>query len=388
MLLAGGIGSVYSSEIKAQAPFTWVDGGAWGPRVFWSGVLLAGILLVHRQSRIDAAREQAREAMMDLAGDLKETVRTMPPEGFLTSYAALYQEAEFALSLVVSLPPGQRPAELVPAAIRRVLRMVAVLAKQFDRSPEGASYSANLMLYRAAEAIPEAERAAVESRLRFCPDEMARLDALRGVLDLRRDLSTAAEDPECEPLDWLPDDFAFPIPWRPYAQHRRRGDTARRFRIAPGAPVAFTLGTFSQVPDTSKIDDWCRAYSVLLDEVPSIESFFGEAEGVHIASLVSIAISPPIDPTEGDRTEGSAPEREAGEGVRRIVLESGAVVQIEPDHDEDPVLVPVWGHEPVAVLNIDSDRINLLRGNDRIIGQFYDALTPFRSILARLIREL
>jgi hypothetical protein len=372
LLLAGGIGSIYGGEIRRAFPFTWMDGRVNGPAFFWTFVLTAGALLTWRQWQVDRVRErsqdaliQAQDQMMDAQGKmigaqsemiaaqkeaarltdkLQFTVRTMPPAEFLDDYARYYRAAEEIVRLMLAAPPAERTPEVLRAAIRRLLRILALLAKRFDSAPASVSYGANLMVYRRLESIPGAERDGVKNRIRGV-GRNGGLDEADGILDLHPELTTVAEDDNAAPSASLRDPLALVIPRKPYADFPKPGESHRRFRITPGAPVAFVLRTFSQMPDTAKVRDWCDTETILNnDEVSDVEHYFEQGQGSDCKSFASIALHAP-----------------------------GA----------DPL-----NEDPVAVLNLDSQARDMLRGSREVVLQYMRVTTPFQLLLAVLAAEL
>ena len=368
LLVTGGVGSVFSNEIKQTAPFTWHALRQLPPvGLFWALVGVSGLFLLWRQIAIDHARQQAQteiesrantliEAqgrMIEAQGRMEEqadalmrTVRTMPPDGFLALSASLYLEADAALSTVFDPPPGRRDPELIAEAIRGVLRAVAILAQEFDRKPGTPVYSANLMVFRSSAELHPLDLQFFQDRLRFAPEEW-KVEDLKGVLYLRKDLSTAAADEEADPLPEFTElELALAIPWRHLANHRIPGENRMRYRVVPGAPIAFVTRSVSQITDTFEIDTWCEQNTLLTtDEITPIVKYFEEDIGSLLRSFVSIALMPSYLPELGF-------------------------------------------HDPIGVLNIDCNEVGILSAGGETLEQFVTAVTPLRVILSKLLVAL
>jgi len=255
-------------------------------------------------------------------------LQTLPPSGFLSSFGGAYNQAA-AQTLLVTVGP-QSSLSQINHAIRNVLGAIVEVAKDFDEESK-AIYGANLMLWR-----PLGEKFEC-TNLTVLGHYGTGNPALLGHLELVTDLSTrtdlvSSEYSEDKKLTAL----LMPIPIDQKMQRDRIGAT--RDPLIPGAPQAFARGEmflFSSVDDYRR---WLDDYSSQgLDTVNALKDYFDNA-GRHIRSF----------------------------GSRPIV---------SPDAKQDVM----------AVLNIHSDRENLLQDGGPTM--FAPLIEPFCFLLATLLRR-
>jgi hypothetical protein len=273
-VIAGLLGSVYSREIGNAFPFYWGPYDSVSPHAlgFWSTLFTFALLFFCRQSATDRARQQ----FVDL-------LRTLPPADFLSSFDSVLTECEEAAATV--LRDSALNTEAIERAIRVVLDGVVTLAALFDGRPYGVTYAANIMVFRDTRSLPQTELSTLKERLKFLDPETDPR-ALHGVLDLELLLSTTTATPgEPEPdSDLQP--LCLPIPTS------IRSDDGRRWRLLPGAPLAFESGAMELYTDTSTLGDWCRKYGDFSGTVcGAVETYFGSSSGMRIRSFVSFPLS-------------------------------------------------------------------------------------------------
>lgn len=340
-LLAGLWGSLYSSEIRSAWPFQSgpYQGVSAHALFFWSLVLSATFLFFLGQVLVERARRQAEQELTKRSGKLEELIRTQPPEEFLSLCADLYKTC-FATQDVFNYSHGLRSEpEEVAQSVRFVLRTFVILAQSFDRAPN-LRYAANVMLFRDAQQLTPAARTEIKQRLRFCDQEIG-IENLRGVLDLRCDLSTvslssnADSDPDLKPL-------ALPVPRQDHPGKVFPGEAEYRSRLLPGAPRAFYKGKMECYLDTSTLRAWCERHG---DFSPGIQQdlddyFRNHAMGIHVKSFVSI-----------------------------------------------PLWNPQLENEVMGVLNLHRDEIGILKA-EPLARQFFQVVTPNVLTLERLLSSL
>lgn len=337
LLVTGGIGSVFSNEIRAAFPFVWPADGSvrWEAVVFWSLALVSAMAFFFQQCAVDRARRNAQVEMIERARELEHLIRTHPPANFLTVFAKLFDSADKALELSIGSPTGTVKREVVEEGIRNVLRIIATLAQEFDGDHPDTNYSANIMLFRASIDIPAVEREAVKRRLMFC-DEAISVENLKGILDLRPELSTTARDKDAKPDADTPA-IALPIPQTP----KEHG----KYRVLPGAPLAFVDKECDIYNDTEKLDEWCRKEGDFTQAiVTKLVTFF--AENPRIRSFISIPLFERAKDGSDDKTS-----------------------------------------DPFAILNIHSDRPNLLMGQGEPVVHYTAIVRPFQLILVKLLHS-
>jgi hypothetical protein len=271
-VIAGVLGSVYSPEIGKSFPLYWgpYDSFSLPVLLFWSTLLAFALLFFFRQAATDKARQQ-----------LVELIRTLPPADFLSEFDRVLRECEQVVEQVRS---GSVQTEAIEGAIRVVLDGIVTLAGLFDGRPYGVTYAANIMLFRQTRSVPEAELKLLMDRLRF-RDTVLDARALQGVLDLQLPLSTTTATARPDP-DGNLQPLALPIP------PSIRSEDGRRWRLLPGAPLAFITGNMELYTDTSTLGQWCRTYGDFSETVcAEVESYFGSSTGMRIRSFVSFPLA-------------------------------------------------------------------------------------------------
>jgi hypothetical protein len=340
-LLAGVLGAVYTKEIEEAFPFhlTRLAGGfSFRALSFWFCALFSAILFFFREQAVakDRKKEQqdarvAQEALIQRARELEHLIRTHPPANFLAIFARLYDIAALVEGRNFGAPQVTTDGESQLAAdIRLILRLVATLAQKFDGDNPDVRYAANIMVFKATKDLRQEERSEIKNRLQFC-DEDLDVQNLRGILDVELPLSTTASDIDSKIDDGLVR-FALPIPQNPKSNGRSR--------VLPGAPMAFVDKVLDMYVDTRNLHKWCDENGDFTVAVKhKLKSYFEAHEQV-IRSFVSIPIF-----------GGSA---------------------LESDN-------------PIAVLNIHSNKPNLLKGDGEPVTHFVDLIRPFQLVLSRLL---
>lgn len=258
-LVAGLLGSVHGSEVARAFPLSCCEFEkvAWGAVAFWSTASVTALLFVVQQRIGEEDRAAAEERLRVRSEELETLLRTMPPPDFLHFFSEVHDRCDAARQ--IALTPG---AELQDRAraIRYILEGIALLARKFDRA-DGTDlrYAANLMTFRALDEIAEEERHGVRERIRFLERGVG-LDSLRGILELRRDHSAFAEgsDPDAAP-DPHVREIVLPVPRRDDEQARGvfDGESMVRWRVLPGAPMAFVRGELEVYTDVEDMVRWC-----------------------------------------------------------------------------------------------------------------------------------
>jgi hypothetical protein len=335
IIVTGGIGSVYSTEIKAVYPFRW------GPMpfsleasVFWFLAIVTSCAFYFRQKADDAHRHEAQERVLDRARELERLVRTLPPANFLSVFSQLYNTADKMESVAFGLPTEPIDKEVLEKCTRVVLRLIATLAQTFDGDHSGVRYAANLMMFRPSSDLSAEQKEQIRKRLQFCDDAIG-IDNIKGVLDLHPKLSTTAEDDESGP-DASVSPLAIPIPLNPKVNGR--------YKILPGAPHAFVDKEPDLYTDTANLRKWCDDHGDFTEEIKGkLAAYFNTHEKT-IRSFISI----PLFRTSDDGNDAI-------------------------------------GEDPIAVLNIHSSRVGLLREQGEPLTHFVSIVRPMQLILTKMI---
>jgi len=355
LLFTGGLGSIFSVEIRRSFPLYWgvFDGVpftpiSWEAFLFWVMALVTSSAFFFRQRAGDKSRRDAQDSLLRHAGRLEELVRTLPPENFLGMFSKFYVAAENLVSSLTHPPHGAVERESHEIAIRSVLQMVGALAQCFDGNHPEKRYAANIMVFRGSETIPQEERRAVTDRLRFC-DEGIGLDGLRGVLDLDTALSTTSGEGSDPDDDLVP--LALPVP-------RQVKNADGKWRVLPGAPHSLVTKCPSGNVDTHQIDQWCTMHGDFTQSIRSaLAGYFREAN--YMRSFVSLPLCT-LAQLAGDATDD--------------------VECPEPNY-------------PIGVVNIHCSESGMLRSvaecdGNRPLLYFHAIATPFVIHLVKLLTQL
>lgn len=287
-LLAGGLGSVYSNQIRNAWPLYWGSEGWSGISpyavAFWLAVAAFGVLFFGRQWAADKARHVSQTQLVDNAKTLEELVRTLPPKGFLTQVAGAFEISRSALLDVVVREEATRTD--FEHAVRIVLGNIVNLARYFDGSPNGVDYAANIMLYEPFDGLESEALAQKRDGLMFFPADMD-IGTLRGRLCLLQAFSVSTLAKRVSDPDPRLVEFSLPVPEALYSDIE-----SRRCRVLPGAPyAAFVDGRMSAFSDTSDLVKWCEDTG---DFTPSLRSeirqYFDSERGREVRSFFSLAI--------------------------------------------------------------------------------------------------
>jgi hypothetical protein len=288
-LFAGLLGSLYADEIKAVFPFV-----IWHTQisrhaviVFWGSALLATFLFFLAQRGSEAERQESESRLDHRSEELAKLVRTLPPSDFLFTFRRIFWDCSVALAGVLGTPDSELSATLVEEAIRVVLAGVAKLAQKFDGAPEDFRYAANIMLFKPSEDLTNQTIEEIRKVLKFSPPETD-LRALRGVLVLEATLSTTNQSavPLKPDTDLTPIALAVP--------RIDRDPLTDKWRVLPGAPMAFCKGSLELYTDTHTLGDWCRSEGDFLGSTSSeIDSYFKSVPATQRdRSFVSISLKP------------------------------------------------------------------------------------------------
>jgi len=331
--VAALLGSLYQEHIKSAFPFVLghgpIDPIAIG---FWILAVVATIGFWTAQAERNRSREEAEARLIARTEQLERLIQTLPPTEFLEAFADVVVKCQRACTDLEKDESARKGRAALHQVGRFVLFGIANLVRLFEGSPRGTVYAANIMIFRPMTSLSPTELEALKDRLRFTQPDTD-LKKLRGVLDLRIELSTSTEDlGDAGPnQDSKLAPLALPVP----VAYKTEDGT--RWRVLPGAPLAFCLGEASGYTDTKQLSDWCRTDADFAPSVAAaIEAYFAGAAGTNIRSFVSLPLTAQGTP------------------------------------------------EPPAILNIHSSRPRLL--SERESGkQLWPLLEPFREMLLDVV---
>jgi len=277
-LFAGLFGALYADDIKASFPFAIGFGPISGPAaVFWSLALLATFLFFLAQRASDIERQTSEARLDERSDDLTRLIRTMPPSDFLFAFRDIYQNCAGALNAAIAELNNR---ESIEKAIRIVCKGVAILAQRFDGASAHFVYAANVMHYRPISELDARDLKEIRARLRFVEPEMD-ISTLDGVLDLDPSLSTATRtDDQESDTELMP--LALPVP------HVRKTED-QKWRVLPGAPLAFCQEAIDGYGDTGTLGSWCREQGFSHGVAQEVEAYFRERSST-VRSFISLPI--------------------------------------------------------------------------------------------------
>src|SRR5882724_4148076 len=86
-VFAGLLGTLYTDDIRSAVPFEWAPSGFLSihATLFWVCFLVFGITFLSRERAVERNRSEAERR-------LDQTIRTMPPRGFVTEFARYYEQ--------------------------------------------------------------------------------------------------------------------------------------------------------------------------------------------------------------------------------------------------------------------------------------------------------
>jgi hypothetical protein len=287
--IAALLGSIYTAEIKSAFPFYWGGGHVLWPVVaFWLLGIAAALMFWSGQHASNKQRAEAEERLIARTEELGNLVRTLPPADFLAVFSDLYEGCSRIYHKLLEAHEDAAGGPELASSIRYVLFSLLNLLRRYEAGTADTVYAANIMLYRPMSRLTAAAREQIRERTKFLPAETD-FSSLRGVLDVVTDLSTTTRT-EAE-VDASLSHIALPVPVQ------TRTEDGSRWRVLPGAPLAFCEAQIFLYHNPGKLSDWCREHG---DFQPSViqmmDEYFQRDPGRSIGSFVSIPL--PSDSAE------------------------------------------------------------------------------------------
>lgn len=371
VLVTGVYGSIHGSVIlDGLGSFTGPSSPDFNPEAT-RFTLLAGItsllyglqrwsLLLQREAQnrtynnSQQRLEESTDRLEESTRELRSEIRTMPPENFLDAFGRVFRKME---NTVQSLLIGESPdPSLVRFSIRVLLENVAEIAQLFDGNPSEA-YHTNVMTYHSPSEFKGQPQLveALQDRLTFA---RAGVDVMRmrGILDLRCDLSTRTTDPTEDSAE--PDPSLSPLVLGIPDIIREGGIESGRYYALPGAPIAWANRYADQYANTEELLDWYQTRCVKDDFVEQeIRSYFEEGDP-EIGSFLACS----------------------------LIYDQGSEDPINPDLAIDDLLRDEHGVEmPVGVLNLHRASEGILKDNPEAGEYFLTVTRPLRILCTRLL---
>lgn len=339
ILVTGGVGSIYSREIRNTFPFHFHERVPTSVKaaIFWSLAIVTAALYGWQQLKGLNSDDKAQRRLISRAKSLERLLRTMPPENFLAVFNQMYLLCDSARKFAYQPVVPTEDLDHLEGRVRAILRNIAILAQNYDGNHPNVKFAANIMIYRdRSEFIGDEQKTDLTRRLRFCDDGVT-IEGLRGVLDLDINMSTIALDENALP-DATLRPLALPVP---VIVKDNRG----KYNALPGAPAAFVNRKPEIYANADDIEIWCKDHGNLKHDVVSAISTYFRNES-SIKSFISIPLF------RNDKAGGE--------------------------------------EEPMGILNIHCDSQKLLKmhrqdGQDGPISNFVAVMAPFILILADLV---
>jgi len=361
-LVTATLGSVYATDIKARISGTNENVNldlvillALVTTLFYAAQRWATLI---QKEAVSRSTENVRKELLESSNELKEFVRTMPPESFLEVVGRLHVRADNLLRVLLdsSVPVQQ---ETIRFALRTVLDYIAEAARTFDDKTTE-RYHANIMIYHPPTEFSEAETAdRLQKRLVFERDATS-IQLSQGVLDLRTDLAIrTSNEAGAEPkMDLSLSPFLLAIP-----NLIREPDGDRRFYTLPGAPLAWARKSADQYSDVDALLGWYQNECVPDAAVASqMRAYFnGEDSGIGSFAAYALVFN------EQNYIQQRDEAVHVDESVYDLTL------------DEDGSEVPI------GVLNIHRASAGILRGDSKAGPYFMRATRPLRVICTHLL---
>lgn len=265
-VIAGAFASIYTAEIKA---------GGMECFLFFASCLVFFVLVATREYILGGTTKKYQN-------DLLQAVLTMPPQNLLYIYNKLYLSVSKTAQKALNTPDTEDRKEKLGDAIRLTLDGLCTLIAAFENYPDDAVYSSNIMIYHPIESLNTPEmRDNILDRLHFTQERT--LDGLKGVLDLRMDLSNTSSMNNSFAKDDSLTPFALPIP-------ETESSVIGKSKLLPGAPTAFVKKT-CLIEDTAGLGDFAQERcDVAPGIVQDIRLYFEGEPKKNIGSILSISL--------------------------------------------------------------------------------------------------
>ncbi|MGH1456047.1 MAG: hypothetical protein ACRBDI_04650 [Alphaproteobacteria bacterium] len=274
----------------------------------------------------------AQKELIEKSDELEEIIRTLPPEGFLDLFSEKYDEAHGVYKALLA-SDGQVTKQDIELSIRGILLGILRLTTYFDRAAEDHSYGANIMIFTDAYKEDKTFKPDLRENLKFVNDDVD-LNKLKGLIYLKHELSTNSKEDDSS----MDDDLQKILLALPVPNEAKSADT-QKFRALPGAPLAIALNKSNVYANTETLDEWVRTQGDFNKTIETqIKEYFCSGIGQEIKSFCSFPLS----------------------------CDDG---------------------EPIAVLNIHKNAINILSGKDQF-AMYIKIMCPFLSMLSELVNKL
>lgn len=347
-IVVGILGSVKSHEINQAFPFYWgeYEGYSWPAIIFWILLLFVtfGYIVVAHGSH--GRRIKNEEKLIAQAEDIKRTLGSMPPNGFLETFNFLFEKVYVSTRLCIEECSKENSAETevesIEKTIRSILNVVLSLCREFDDNLKNPVLSINIMLPVKSNNCTEEQIKMLDSNMMF-EDRKATMKNMLGALVLMPKLSVRAVPTETSAINVdlqqvAPDNIEFVVMGLPDIDIDNNEEF---FKAIPGASRAF----YNEKPQGYKdIDEMLvechdqEKTNLNGAETKEIIKYFDKGAGKDIESFMSVSFRI----NDGDIN---------------------------------------------GVLNIHSSAKGLLGQDERVVS-FFQVIRPFMLLLSELLIEL
>ncbi len=251
---------------------------------------------------------------------LRELISTMPPTDIMSLYA---DAIEICHKLTASNTSStiQPPVSDIIDSANAIIRWISTIAWNYDRRPR-ARYAANVMLYFPISHIDSSSQR-IKNLLTF--EVNYDFSKWKGLLYLDTELSAVNDQPG---KDVALTEFVLPVP----TIIRRVVGGEERFKALPGAPIATSTDTPDYYKDTWQVKDWLSTEADFTGEQEELICGYFRDSATKVRSFLSI----PIQDDNGN---------------------------------------------PLAVINIHSDKVDIFRATDESVLRFVLLIKPLLEML-------
>lgn len=245
ILLAGTWAGLHSADFRTSGLVSWVEALAFTPgQIFVVLVVIAVIMIGGHYHAAELERKAGIDELKARSHTLAETLRTLPPESFLSVYPEVYATAIEGYEGSIRFDT----AESARRAVRLILRSISYLAESFDRPITPRTYSAAAFLYCREKQLGGLRDWPENVDWIYQPKFLPRNFSGGLVLDPR--LSTTSHSDRAEPMSVAP--VILPIA-EPDRDHPTASMPLGRLRVLPGAATAFVTQQLQIYADTHQI---------------------------------------------------------------------------------------------------------------------------------------
>lgn len=280
VILIGIYGSMYG-DIMRKETFNFQN------EIIRNGWLLLGITiflgLVHTQCS-NSIQNKRQAKLLSKTEEIYSLYRTMPAEGFLAEFSAIYKFCHETRNDLFSNTAYIEDDSAF--AIRAILSGIISLTVAYEKHQKGARYGANLMLFLPTPNLNIDELRRLEGIMKFLSSGF-NLARLKGALVLLPMMSISSDQNDFNATDdKLAASFALPVP------NTEKDNVVDKYIALPGAPLAFLTNYTNQYGDISSLCSWMENEGDFRDAtVLQVRRYFTSPEAAEVKSFLSHPLS-------------------------------------------------------------------------------------------------